>query len=150
MDWTAGSVTFNVRQTLKTIRPGPRPFVVFGIISLVICGFVLSASLKNGDWHDIIWALLFPALCFAPFAFSTLEYDQTEIRLKNYGIVWKRARFEDIGLSRAQTLAEKDWPLSITIFGKEDDRVLMTVRLKIWSKSDVTWLLARPELKLQK
>jgi hypothetical protein len=135
---------------MKIMRPGPRPFIAFGLISVVICVVVVSASLKIGDWHELIWALVFPAFCFVPFAFCALEFDDSEIRLKNFGIVWKRARFDEIEVSRAQTLRENDWPLSITIFSKSDERVLMTVRLKIWRKSDVTWLLARPELKLER
>jgi hypothetical protein len=116
---------------------------------LLVDAFLISAVAKSGNYRDLAYALVLPAICFAPFAFASLEVDETEIRMLNYGIVSKRARFAEIGYSVATALAEKKWPLSLTICGQNGDRELMTIRLKLWRHEDVKWLLGLAELKLR-
>jgi len=61
----------------------------------------------------------------------------------------KRARFTEVGHSSASVLAERDWPLSLTVVGKDGKRELMSINLKLLRKKDVAWLLALPELKVE-
>jgi hypothetical protein len=133
---------------MKTLRPGPRPFYALGGMSALLLLFLVFGSFTTGDWKLAGYGLLFPVLVLAPLALIRVEVDTTEIRLRNLGVVWKRARFEDIGRSFANVLAEEDWPVSLTIIGKDGQTVLMTVRTKMLRKEDVGWLLARPELKV--
>ncbi len=133
---------------MKTLRPGPRPFYALGTMSVLLLLFLVFAGFKTGDWRPAGYGLLLPALLLGPIAFVRVEVDATEIRLRNFGVVRKRARFEDIGRSFPNVLAEKDWPVSLTIIGKDGETVLLTVRTKILRKEDVAWLLARPELKI--
>ena len=135
---------------MRTLRPGPRPFYALGTMSVLLLLFLVLASFKTGDWTLAAYGLLFPVLVLAPLAFVRVEIDATEIRLRNFGVVWKRARYADIGRSFANVLAEKDWPVSLTIIGKDGKSVLMTVRTKMLRKEDVGWLLARPELKVER
>ncbi len=133
---------------MKTLRPGPRPFYALGGMSALLLLFLAFVSLKTGDWRLAVYGLLFPMLVLTPIAFVRVEVDATEIRLRNFGVVWRRARFEDIGRSFPNVLAEEDWPVSLTIIGKDGQTVLMTVRTKILRREDVGWLLTRPELKV--
>jgi hypothetical protein len=60
-----------------------------------------------------------------------------------------RVYFQNVVASVPVTLAERDWPLSLTIFGRDPDRPEMVLLLKPWHKADVDWLLSLPQLKVQ-
>lgn len=104
--------------------------------------------------------IVLPALMFGAIASFRLEVDEDEIRLKNFGFIRKRVRFQEIGYSYASVLGEKDWPVSLKIIGRaeegvsegddSDEHELMTVGLKILRKDDVTWLLSLPQLKINR
>jgi hypothetical protein len=139
---------------MKTLRPGPRPFVAFAIVCGPLFLLPLYIGVAQGKWSAaeqlFFLFLMLPVLFFGPMVFLRIEVDEEEIRLRNFGVVRKRARFEEIGHSRFFALAEKDWPISLTVFGKAGNSELMTIRLKIFRKEDVAWLVALPQLRAKK
>ena len=58
-------------------------------------------------------------------------------------------RFEDIDHSTKVILADKDWPVSLSIHRKESGSPSVLVRLKILRKADVDWLLSLADLKIR-
>jgi hypothetical protein len=60
-----------------------------------------------------------------------------------------RVYFQDVTTSVPVTLAERDWPLSLSIYGRDESRPEMVLLMKPWHKSDVNWLLSLPQLKVQ-
>jgi len=94
--------------------------------------------------------LALPLLLLGPLVFFRIELDEDELRICNFGRVRQRARFEDLGHSFCSFLAEKDWPTTLTLVGKDGESVLMTIGLKVLRKEDVTWLLSLPHLKIER
>lgn len=111
-------------------------------------------GLRNRGWSDAAkdatWAFALPIIALGPIALVRVEVDAHEIRYQNFGIVWKRAQFDDIGRSFANVLGEKDWPVSLTLIAKDGKTELMVIRLKMLRKQDVDWLLSLPQLKLKR
>ena len=137
---------------MKVLKPGPRPFQVLGTICILMFFFPLFIGFKSGNWREAgkaaAFTLVLPALMLGPIAFVRVEVDEGEIRFRNFGVIRKRARFEDVGRSFVSVLAEKDWPISLTLLAKDEKTELMTLGLKMLRKEDVEWLLALPQLKL--
>jgi hypothetical protein len=138
---------------MRTLKPGPRPFLAMGTICALLGLFPLSVGIHTGKWVEagkMAGAfLILPAILFGPFVSTRIEVDDTEIRLRNFGLVARRARFDEIEFSIPRILAEKDWPISLTIFGGDDQRERMVINMKILRKEDVAWLLALPQLKVR-
>lgn len=139
---------------MKTLGPGPRPFIALGTtFGLMLLGS-LYLGISTRKWAEAgKIAGLFLAIAtiaLGPIAFMRVEVDEGEIRLKKFGLIRKRVRFAEIGHSFASVLVEKDWPLSLTILGKDGANELMSINLKLLRKKDVAWLLALPELKVRR
>jgi len=138
---------------MRTLKPGPRPFVAMGTMCSVLCLLPLAVGIHTGKWIDagkMAGAfLILPVIMFGPIVGIRIEIDDTEIRLRNFGGVKQRARFDDIDFSIPKVLAEKDWPVSLTIVGGDDQREMMVINMKLLKKEDVAWLLALPPLKAQ-
>ncbi len=138
---------------MKTLKPGPRPFIALGTMFGLMFLMPLYVGINTGKWAAAgkmaggILALA--AFVLGPLAFTLVEVDDEEIRLKKFGLIWKRARFEDIGWSISSALAEKDWPLDLTIIGQDGESTLMSIRLKCFRKEDVAWLLTLSKLKIR-
>jgi hypothetical protein len=137
---------------MKTLKPGSRPFIALGTICGLLFLVPLYLGFGTGKWTDAGkmagTTLIILAFLLGPIVFARLEIDEEEIRLWNLGRLRKRVRFEEIGHSSMRILGEKDWPVSLTIVGKDGESELMSVGLKIFRKEDVVWLLALPELKI--
>ena len=138
---------------MKTLRPGPRPFIALGTMFSLMLLAALYLGISSGKWADsgklAGFVLVLAVVALGPIAFMRIEVDEGEIRLKKFGFIRKRARFGEIGRSFATVLAEKDWPLSLTIVRKDGMSELMSINLKNLRKKDVSWLLALPELKVK-
>jgi hypothetical protein len=138
---------------MKTLKPGPRPFIALSVICFLMFLLPLFLGIVKGKWEDAGkmagCLLILPVLFFGPIVFFRIEVDDEEICLRNFGKIQKRVRFADINYSLSNTLAEKDWPVSLTSFGNEGEE-LMTLGLKVLRKEDVTWLIQLPQLKIQK
>ncbi len=139
---------------MKTLRPGPRPFVALGAIFGLMLLAPVYIGVGTGKWTDAgkiaAFVLAVALMVIGPTASLRVEVDGGEIRLKKYGIIRKRVSFTEIGFSIATVLAERDWPLSLTIVGKDQESELMSINLKVLRKKDVAWLLALPELKVER
>ena len=138
---------------MRTLKPGPRPFIAMGTMYAVLCLLPLGAGIHTGKWIDAGKMagvfLILPVIMFGPIVGIRIEIDDTEIQLRNFGGVKKRARFDEIDFSIPRVLAEKDWPVSLTIVGGDDQREMMVINMKLLKKEDVAWLLALPPLKAQ-
>jgi hypothetical protein len=136
---------------MKMLKPGLRPFVAIGTIFGLLLLLPLIIGLKTGNWGEaskmMAGFVLLPAAILIPIAFTRLEVDEEKMCLR--GIVsCKYVRFDDIGWSVISVLAERDRPLSLTVFGRDMSSELITIRLKIFPKEDVAWLVALPRLKV--
>lgn len=137
---------------MKILKPGPRPFWVLGTICVLIFFVPLSVGFKSGNWREAVkgaaFTLILPVIVLGPIAFARVEVDTHEIRVRNFGFVRKRARFDEISQSFVSVLAEKEWPVSVTLLAKDGESELMTLGLKMLRKPDVDWLLALPQLNI--
>ena len=61
-----------------------------------------------------------------------------------------RVRFSDISKSVARTLAEPEHPVALDIYTHDAKRPTLRLRLKPFRQADVTWLVAVPELRVQR
>jgi hypothetical protein len=69
------------------------------------------------------------------------------INIRSWYVLNKFIPFDEIQRSDIQILAERDWPLMISIYGKRETRPLARIRLKVLRKEDANWLCSLPQLK---
>ena len=137
----------------RVIRPGPRAFIGAGVI---FSGLALVFALllgTSGRWSDAAQSVLIflgigAAFCLAVLGNRIVVTDDY-IDYRVCFIPRRRVYFRDVVASIPVTLAERDWPLRLAIYGQDDSRPLMMLLMKPWHKSDVDWLLSLPELKVQ-
>jgi hypothetical protein len=137
---------------MKILKPGPRLFIALSIIFGLLLLLPLYLGLASGKWIDSAKMggsiIALSVIVLGPIALVRVEVDEHEIRLRKYGVFKKRARFDLISHTYANVLAEKEWPLSLTIIGKDGNKEMMTINLKVLRKEDVSWLLSFTKLKI--
>jgi hypothetical protein len=123
---------------------------MFGLILLL----PLYLGITTGKWSDsgkmAGSIIVLAAIVLGSIALVRVEVDEDEIRLRKYGVIHRRVRFDTIGHTYTSALAEKDWPVSLTIVGQDGRKELMSIKLKVFGKEDVAWLLALPKLKVRR
>jgi hypothetical protein len=139
---------------MKIIKPGSRPFIALGIVFGLILLLPLYLGLGLGKWADSAKMggsiIVLGSIIIGPIALVRVEVDEHEICLRKYGVFKKQVRFDMISHSYTNILGEKDWPLSVTLVGKDGKEELMTINLKVFQKEDVSWLLSNTKLKVLK
>lgn len=110
------------------------------------------------SFAPLVAVALLPLIPLIPISLGRVEVDDDEIRVRKFGKIGERVRFEEVGYSHVSVLAESNHPVTLTIFAKveeaedenqePEDTELMTVGLKILRKEDVAWLLSLPQLKI--
>ena len=135
----------------RTLRISSRPFIVFAIIF----GSLTLLTLTDYIRGDFALNLLAPVFMF-PCMYVALMgiICSTRVQVSNEGVIivsWYFLRryisFKDVDHSKVQILGEKDWPVSITIYGFHNKIPLATVGLKAMRKEDAEWLCSLPSLK---
>jgi hypothetical protein len=137
-----------VRRTLKL---SSRPFIVFAVLLGPLALWALSNYIRRGfDPHLLTTVMLFPCLYVAILGLIC----STRVRVSDEGITvntWYFLRhfvpFAEIDHSKVQVLAERDWPVYITIYGAERRSPLLTIGLKAIQKADAAWFCSLPALK---
>ncbi len=143
---------------MRTLRPGPRPLIAFGIMWLLIGALLLVvAAVYRRSLVPVLEAMGYLAAVFAATIGSiylqriVVGEDHIAVRFPfGFG---RRVAFRDIALSRRRTLAEPRHPVLLDIFvsdpAKPSRHVLkLRLRLKPYRRSDVAWLLSLPQLKV--
>lgn len=139
---------------MKIIKLGSRPFIALGIVFGLFLLLPLYFGLVLGKWTDSAKMgcsiIVLGSIIISPIALVRVEVDEHVICLRKYGMFKKQVRFDMISHSYTNVLGEKDWPLSLTIVGKDGKEKLMTINLKVFQKEDVSWLLSLAKLKVIK
>jgi hypothetical protein len=138
----------------RVIRPNPRPFVgaciIFGSLAVI---FLVLIGIRTTRWGDAAQVALAFLGIGAAFSLAVIgnRIVVTDDYL-DYRLCWVpkgRVYFQDITESVPVTLAQRDWPLNLAIYGRNASRPEMVLLMKPWHKSDVDWLLSLPQLKVQ-
>jgi hypothetical protein len=69
------------------------------------------------------------------------------INIRKWYVINNFVRFDDIGRSNIQLLAERSWPLMVTIYGRDTTKPLTRIGLKAIRQEDANWLCSLPQLK---
>jgi hypothetical protein len=138
----------------RCLKPGPRPLIVFGIILGLLLLLPISIGITRGLWKE---AAKIAGVQIGVFAVVGVSIGSVRIIVSGDSIAFrrgvgplKRVLFRNISRSVPQVLLERDWPVSLKIYCGEDDQPVLSLPLKPFHHSDVTWLLSIPELKVQR
>jgi hypothetical protein len=137
----------------RTLKPGPRPFIVFGIIFGMLLIFALSLGIGKGLWIDAAemasCILTFYALlCFA-VGWSRIIVTEDRLRFRAALGGFRDIYFRDITASIPQLLLEPNHPVALQIFSA-DSREPVEIPLKAFRSEDVAWLLQLPQLRVRR
>lgn len=136
----------------KTLNLGPRPFLFLGIIFVPML-IPVFYQLSHGEWREAfgilgIWCLLVAAV-ISQFHFRKIEVDDEKIVMLGWIGEKSRAYFRDVSHTSVGVLFERDYPVSISIFGGSGRKPLMLIKPKLLKKEDIAWLLSLPALKVE-
>ncbi len=143
---------------MRILRPGPRPFVAFGILWLLVAAllFVVAAVYRR-PFLPVLEALGYLAAVFAA-VLSSIYLQASEVGEDHIAVRFRfgfgrRVAFREIALSRRRTLAEPRHPVLLDIYVPDPKRparpvLKLRLRLKAYRPGDVAWLLSLPQLKV--
>ena len=111
-------------------------------------------SLTSIDWSrhapgNMAAVFLFPglyAVIMTLIASQRVTVQDDRLILKRLYVVPKEVHFSDITHSDVQVLAERDWPVMLTIHTKQS-QAPMVIGLKAIRREDAAWLCELPCLK---
>lgn len=137
---------------IRTIKPGPRPFVAVGIVfGLMLFALATAALAGPAKPSELLKAGGFLLALYAAISLSIwrprLVVSAHSIALQPAFGRSKEVRVHDISGSVAEVLAEPDHPVALHIFGAGTRTPLMSLPLKPYRKEDVSWLLQLPGLR---
>jgi hypothetical protein len=69
------------------------------------------------------------------------------LTIRTWFVLRHSVSFDEIDHSKVQYLAEADWPVALTIYGRGGRAVLGRVGLKAVRKEDAKWICSLPQLK---
>ncbi len=143
---------------MRTLRPGPRPLIAFGILWLLIAALLFTvAVVYRRPFLPVLEGLGYLAAVFAAVVGSIflprIVVDDDSIALGRPVIGLSRVPFRDIAFSRATALAEPDHPVLLDIYVSDPKRpsrhvLKLRLRLKPYRRADVAWLVSLPPLKV--
>lgn len=137
----------------RILKPGPRPFIAFGVMLALLLVLPLYTGIAKGQWTDAAqlagWFLgTFAILCF--FVSSTkLTVTGESIAFRRGLAASRRVDFRDITASVPLVLGERDWPVSLAIYCDDPKQPTLILPLKPFRQADVTQLLSMPELRVR-
>jgi len=137
----------------RIIRTGPRPLIAAAIMLALLLTLPLYILITKGPSVDdaklaASFIVIIGLFCLVVRRSRvTVTADSIEYQ-RGFGPV-RRMYFRDIAASVPIVAAEPDWPITLAIYRDGSKWPAMFVPLKPWHRSDVTWLLRIPELKVQ-
>ena len=137
----------------RIIRVGPRPFVAFSIMLILLLLLPLFVGNRTHDWAN---AAEFAALFIGIVAVMCVVAARNKLVVTDEGIAYRfgigpiRAiKFQDIAASIPGVPAEPEWPITLAIYDKVSEYPALWVPLKPWRHEDVSWLLSIRGLKVE-
>jgi len=134
----------------RTLRLSPRPFIVFAILLGPLWAFTLISYLKAGRPHGelnnvLLWPMLY-AVIMAAITSVRVTVRGDGILIKRWYFLTQKLNFVDITHSDVQILAEREWPMSISIH-RAHNLAPVVLGLKVVRQEDATWFCSLPTLK---
>ena len=135
----------------RRLRFSPRPFIVFTAIFGSVTLLAFMSYLRHDRRPDLLEAVLIPpvfsALLLLMFCSIRVTVSDLGINIRKLYVVNNFIRFDDIRQSNIQILAERSWPLMVTIYGSDTTKPLARIGLKAIRQEDANWLCSLPQLK---
>jgi hypothetical protein len=138
----------------RVLKPGSRPFIVFGIIfGLLLCGAILIGLTKH-LWLDAAkmaacLLAVYAFLCFA-IGWSRIVVSQERLCFRPALATFRCVQFRDVTASVPLILLELDHPAMLQIYSADSDEPALQIPLKSFRREDVSWLLSLPQLRVQR
>jgi len=139
----------------RTLRPGPKPFIVIAILFAVVASIPAAPSIVGG--HALDW--LKGVACLAALlgaiglglTFTSVTVDEEAITYKSPldPLAAGQVRLAEIAASIPFVLAEPEHPVSLSIYVEGTEAPVLEIRLKAFRRQDVSWLLSLPALRVQ-
>jgi hypothetical protein len=137
----------------RILKPTKRPLIAFGIVISPVFAIGLLAFVNSGFKLDALPLAVGPVLLYGLFSVaimgSSLEIFGDEIVQRRFFVFSQRIRFSNITRSEIQFLAERDHPISISVYKSGSQVPALNSSLKLYRKEDVAWLCELPELKVE-
>jgi Ca2+/Na+ antiporter len=135
----------------RILRFSPRPFIVFAVILFPLTLLSFMSYLRHDRRPDFLEAVLtLPVLyVLILFVICSIRVTVSEqgITIRKWYVLNKFIPFDDIHRSNIQLLAERNWPLMVTIYGSDKSKPLARIGLKAIRQEDANWLCSLPQLK---
>jgi hypothetical protein len=134
----------------RTLKPSARPFIVFAIILSPLSVFGVYDYFEHG--RPFSYSLQVALLPVALYVLFIALISSVRVSVSSDGITitrWYALKqfipFAEVDHSDVQILAERSWPVQITIYSKH--RRLAQLGLKAVQQKDAAWLCSLAELK---
>ena len=137
----------------RTLRYSARPFIALGALYGVFVLLTLSLywlgerRIEQLQPAGVLVGLYVATMAMICSVRITVSGDGLVIR-RSWFLSRQSIRFEDVDHSIAQCLAERDWPVMLTIHARGRRQPLARVGLKAIRKDDAAWLCSLPQLKV--
>jgi hypothetical protein len=136
----------------RLLRLSARPFIVFGVIFGAVAALVIYTEVTSDRDTGILEALYF----LAPiYGFLVITLTSVRVSVHDAGITIRRwyvsiqnIPFSSIERSDVQYLAERNWPVRVTI--RLQDGTSVGLGMKIIRQEDAAWFCSWPQLKCRK
>ena len=146
--WSCGPSTSPLGPPVnRTLKPSARPFIALAIV----LGPLQALSLYNHFEHGLnsLQVDLLPAYLYVLFVVSIssvrVSVSSEGVTITRWYVSKQFIPFAEVDHSEAQILAERNWPVLITIHSKH--RQLAQLGLKAIQQKDAAWLCSLAELK---
>ncbi|MBI2512075.1 MAG: hypothetical protein HYV96_08850 [Opitutae bacterium] len=140
----------------RTLKLSGRPFIALTIIAspaLLAAGYGVSRNLLDHHWSEAaeIAAIggIFCAFAISQLWFTEIHVTDEKIALHGWFGEKQSVLFRDITFSKVNMMFEKDWPLSIEVFGRDQRRPVLIIRTKLLKRADIAWLVSLAALKVR-
>jgi hypothetical protein len=135
----------------RSLKLSARPFIVFGVLYGSLSILVLVNYFRLGMRADqlspaLVLLALYVANC-ALVSSKRVTVSPEGITIKSWFVFKRFVPFRDIDHSDVQILAERDWPIMLSIFKAGHSNPLETIGLKAIRKEDAAWLCSLPQIK---
>src|SRR5258706_14736460 len=118
----------------RMLRFSPRPFIVFTVIFGSITLLVFVSYLRDERRTDFLSAVLMLTTVYAAILLILCSIRVTVsalgISVRKWYVMNNFIPFADIRRSDIQLLAERSWPLMVTIYGANTEKPLARIGLK--------------------
>jgi hypothetical protein len=135
----------------RSLQASRRPFIAFTVVLSPVVLIWLFVCVQKGFRRDLLQAGLLLLVLY--LVILVAAYSQ-HVSVSEHGLdivclcVSRRfIPFEQIDHSNVQVLLERDWPVSLTIYGNRQRTPLARIGLKAIRKEDAAWLCSLPEIK---